>query len=768
MNAYRFSMTFGFGRLKLSYKLSLLVAVPLASTFALGAFIFWNSIDAVKNHPISLLVLCCIVVADIVFSMLFIRTLDTGISTIQNVSQRLASGRFDTGVNVNGLPETGDIGSAINIVREGVFRQTRFAEEIKGGNLGASYEPIHEHDSLGHALLQIKENLISIKLADEQRNWASEGLAKFVEILQSAKSMKELCNDLIVNLVRTIHANQGAIFILVTENEQKILEMQSCYAFNRTKHLAQKIAPGEGLIGQAFLEKETMSLREVPDRFVRITSGLGDANPKHILIVPLKMNETIVGMVELASFKEFQKHEINFVEKIGESIAYTVSSIRTAESTQKMVTDLHEQAEQMKAQEEELRQNQEELQATQETISRKYDALFKRLHALNHQSRFDQLKSISSTKKRNIEYYFDIIRNQIQTFAEDRMVVEAVNAFRAAFYHMGENNSVAQVTAIKQSVENYYTSEFIPRLNDMVSTSTAPDKYIPEDTRALLLQYLFISSNPNPTGKKSMLDDAGDGTSYSSVHALYHPIVRNFLERFGYYDIFLIDAEKGDMLYSVFKEVDFATNLLHGQYSKTNFGRVVKNAIDSTDRNFIQLIDFEPYDPSYHAPASFIASSVYDGDHKIGIVVFQMPINKINQILTGNNSWQEDGLGKSGETFIVGKDHKHRSISRGLIEDADAHLRSLKKQGYDEIVLQQIKKMETNILLESVKQVSVDKAFQGGAGILIEPSGAGDELLCAFAPLNISDVQWMIMSTMKEAEVSERINTLKEGEIENQ
>ncbi|HEY5919108.1 MAG TPA: hypothetical protein VIU13_16940, partial [Chryseolinea sp.] len=88
MNAYRFSMTFGFGRLKLSYKLSLLFAVPLASTFALGVFIFWNSIDTVKNHPISLLVLCSIVVADIVFSILFIKTLDTSISTIQTVSHR--------------------------------------------------------------------------------------------------------------------------------------------------------------------------------------------------------------------------------------------------------------------------------------------------------------------------------------------------------------------------------------------------------------------------------------------------------------------------------------------------------------------------------------------------------------------------------------------------------------------------------------------------------------------------------------------------------
>ena len=147
------------------------------------------------------------------------------------------------------------------------------------------------------------------------------------------------------------------------------------------------------------------------------------------LIVPLKMNETIVGIVELASFTSFSQHVISFVEKIGENIAHSVSSFRIAENTKRMLEESNVQAEEMRAQEEELRQNQEELQATQEAISRKYDALFKQVGDLNNQSKFDQLKSITSTKKRNIEYYFDIIRNQILTFSEDLMVIEAVNAF---------------------------------------------------------------------------------------------------------------------------------------------------------------------------------------------------------------------------------------------------------------------------------------------------------------------------------------------------
>ncbi|MBA4058173.1 MAG: hypothetical protein C0490_25885, partial [Marivirga sp.] len=409
-------------------------------------------------------------------------------------------------------------------------------------------------------------------------------------------------------------------------------------------------------------------------------------------------------------------------------IAYTVSSIRVADHTKKIVAELNEQAEQMRAQEEELRQNQEELQATQETISRKYDALFKKLGDLNHQSRFDQLKSITSTKKRNVEYYFDIIRSQILTFSEDRMIIDAVKSFRNAFYKMGNGIPEDRLGNMKESLQQYYSSEFIPRLNDNLNQDSKTAEYLPTDARATELQYLYISNNIYPTGQKSMLDNAGDGSDYSSIHTLYHPVLRNFLEKFGYYDIFLIDASTGDMLYSVFKEVDFATSLVDGPYGSTNFGRVVQKAMASTGKDFVQLIDFEPYDPSYHAPASFIAAPVYDGEEKTGIVVFQMPINKINQILTGNKKWREDGLGESGETFIVGHDFKLRSISRELIEDMDTHLVSLKKLKYDERTIQQIKKMETNILLEEIQQDSVSKALGGLTGTLLESNKLGFEM----------------------------------------
>ncbi|HEY8936742.1 MAG TPA: hypothetical protein VIM65_16045, partial [Cyclobacteriaceae bacterium] len=363
--------------------------------------------------------------------------------------------------------------------------------------------------------------------------------------------------------------------------------------------------------------------------------------------------------------------------------------------------------------------------------------------------------------KRNIEYYFDIIRNQIITFAEDKMIVDAMIAFAEAFKTIDVNVSEETLAAMNQSIMEYYEHEFIPRLNDNTNQLHAVDKYIPQELKATILQYHYISNNAHPTGQKSLLNDPLDGSEYSKVHAAFHSIIRSYLEKFGYYDIFLLDSITGDMVYSVFKEVDYATNMMTGLYSTTNFGKVVQEIIASSDRNIIRLIDFETYDPSYNAPASFIARPVYDGDTKIGIVVFQMPINKVNQILTGNNHWREDGQGDSGETFMVGDDYRLRSITRGMIENPDRYLNALKRQGYTDDVIRQIGKTGTNILLENVKLDCITKALNGQSGQQLERNANGIENLYTYAPLDISDVTWVIVSSLSDEEASERIESLR-------
>ncbi|MBT1689791.1 GAF domain-containing protein [Dawidia soli] len=701
-----------------------------------------------------------IALAAMVGGVVYIQRLAGDLTAVQATAQGLATGEAASGPPLQ-MSLFQRLAASLQVVDERLAQHTAFAGQLSTGNMEALAGQLQTTDALGLALQTIRDNLVANRREDEQRLWATEGLSRFVEVLRAGKDLPALCHDVVVNLVRTVHAAQGAIFVADTDAAGQVsLVLQACYAYSRTKHLTQQIAPGEGIIGEAYLEGTTIHLTDVPDSFVRITSGLGEANPRHILLVPLKMNETVVGIIELASFTPFRPYEIVFTEKIGENVAHTVSTFRTAETTRRLLGESQQQAEHMRSQEEELRQNQEELQATQEEISRKYNLLFQQLTELNHGSRFEQLRSINATKKRNIEYYFDIIRNQILTFAEDKMMVEAVQAFRQAFDQIASAVGAEQLAAFRESVHSYYHQEFIPRVNDAGQQADAGN-FLPEDAAALGLQQLYIAANPHPTGQKSRLHDAGDGSMYSRVHATYHSVILNYLEKFGYYDIFLIDPVSGNIVYSVFKEVDFGTSLLTGPYSKTNFARVVQQAIASPKRDFVRLIDFESYAPSYYAPASFIACPLYDGVIKAGILVFQMPINKINQILTGDNSWRDDGLGQTGETFIVGEDFKARSIARGLIEHADDYLDSLHKAGYGDAVVRQVQRTGTNILVEQLKLDAVRQSLQGATGTYRGPDTRGADTLFAYAPLKIPDVHWVIVSAMQEAEASERINSLR-------
>ena len=188
-------------------------------------------------------------------------------------------------------------------------------------------------------------------------------------------------------------SNQGALYILNDEDENnKHLELVSLFAFDIKKFETRRIKLGEGLLGQTYLEAETNYYTNFPDEYIRITSGLGDANPRSILIVPLKVDTQVYGIVELASFNEYAPHEITFVEKLGETIASSIASVRAAQKNKFLIEQFQSQTEQMRAQEEEMRQNMEEMQATQEEVARKEHGYIERIQELEQ-----QLGNISGT-----------------------------------------------------------------------------------------------------------------------------------------------------------------------------------------------------------------------------------------------------------------------------------------------------------------------------------------------------------------------------------
>ncbi|MGK0172654.1 MAG: methyl-accepting chemotaxis protein [Gammaproteobacteria bacterium] len=323
-----------------------------------------------------------------------------------------------------------------------------------------------------------------------------------------------------------------------------------------------------------------------------------------------------------------------------------------------------------------------------------------------------QLESLRGAKQQQIEGYFAQIRGQITTMAQNGFTVQAMQGFRQSFDELASEKSPGL-----EGIESFYRDSFGERLSESTGKITATDSLIPTSRSGIAAQHRYISNNAHGLGEKDRMNDAGDGSAYSDTHRKFHPTFRAFLKEFGYYDVFLVEPDNGDIVYSVFKEVDFATSLHHGPYKTTNFARVVRDASQLTEPGQAILADFKPYLPSYGAPAAFIASPIFVGTELLGVLVFQMPVDRINAIMQ-----QSDGLGETGETVLIGPDQRMRSQSR-LTE-------------------------ESTLLGAQIENEAAIAATDRQTGTLFVEDGEGTSVLSAFAPLNIEGLSWSVLSSI--------------------
>ncbi|MBK6265900.1 GAF domain-containing protein [Marivirga sp. S37H4] len=229
----------------------------------------------------------------------------------------------------------------------------------------------------------LKNSLTELEKAQEEekkRVWATTGLAEIGGLLRGENDLKILTEKIVSHMVKYLKASQGALFLLEGENPDDLhLSLKAAYAFNRKKHLNRRVDSGQGLVGQCYLEKNFIYLTDVPENFISIKSGLGDANPRSILITPMIVNEEVYGIFEIASFQEIPQYQIDFMMELGENIAMTLNSFKINEKTKHLLSEMQEQSEQLRSQEEEMRQNMEELQATQEQQERQEQELRQQL-----------------------------------------------------------------------------------------------------------------------------------------------------------------------------------------------------------------------------------------------------------------------------------------------------------------------------------------------------------------------------------------------------
>lgn len=280
---------------------------------------------------------------------------------------------FDSGQNINNA-------SAHTIV-ENSIENFRKADEVisalSEGSYTVEWQGLNAENrtlnaqTLAGKLTRMKEKMQAIRREEEQRTWVSEGLAEFsVTVRNHQHDVHLLSLEVTKFLVKYIQAQQGALFVTQQEMSGQYLELTACYAFDRKKYVKNRIQPGEGLVGQAYLEGETVLLTQIPVGYTAITSGLGESTPRCLVLVPMKYNDKVEGILEIASFTEYEPFQVGFLEKAGEFVASALTNVKSTEKMKYLLAQSQEQAESLKSQEEELRQNLEELAATQEEMLR--------------------------------------------------------------------------------------------------------------------------------------------------------------------------------------------------------------------------------------------------------------------------------------------------------------------------------------------------------------------------------------------------------------
>ncbi len=291
-------------------------------------------------------------------------------STLEENSKKYL---FDSGVHEKNKNQTSIIAETI----EHFKKASAFISAVSQGNYHVNWEGLSEEnevknkETLAGQLHQMRDKLIKIRSEEEKRNWMNQGLTQYSELVRKYQNdLDALSFESVKFLVKYIQAQQGGLFVLVGEGEERYLNLKACYAFEKKKFIDKRVDIGNGLVGQTFLEGLTVKITEIPHNYVHITSGLGGSRPKCVVIIPLKHNENTIAILEIASLHEIDSEQIKFIERCGEFLSSSLSNAQTNEQIKNLLQDTQLQAESLKSQEEEMRQNMEELTATQEEMQR--------------------------------------------------------------------------------------------------------------------------------------------------------------------------------------------------------------------------------------------------------------------------------------------------------------------------------------------------------------------------------------------------------------
>lgn len=372
----------------------------------------------------------------------------------------------------------------------------------------------------------------------------------------------------------------------------------------------------------------------------------------------------------------------------------------------------------------------------------------------------EKLTSQAVNTKQAIETYFDLLESQIAIMSQKKDVISKAGDFIQAF-----NTYVSQrgqiTGAERDKLASYYKNDFSERYNKRNGKplGSIDPLFSGLSNTAYALQYDFIASSAYNIGEKDGLTDLGNESQYSALHKAFHPDTRRFLQEYGYYDVFIADATSGNIVYSVFKELDFATSLKTGPYANSGIGLAFKEALNIKQGSGVFTSTIAQYLPSYDAMAGFLSAPIYDNEKLVAVLIFQIPLDRINNVLTRERQWVQQGYGLSGETYLSNADNTLLTESRFFIEDKAAYL---------DIISQTMPKAaaaievaDTSVGYQEVNTESAKAALTGKSGFSTILDYRNVEVFSAYMPVSFGSNTFALMAEIDVAEALEPASAIK-------
>ncbi len=351
-----------------------------------------------KKLCITLISILVLLLAGLIFmiSRSFKKYIYAPLAKISNYFLELKTGKLpDEKIELKENNEFHALMESVNIMVDNCKEKMHYTQNINKGSLDSKLNILSADDLLGKELVQLHKNIQDSveehkkhNEENDRRRFINEGLAKFSDILRLYNNdIEKLADIFIKELVKYLDAIQGGLFLVKdSDAKEKTLQLISAFAFNRKKYINKEIKVGEGLVGACAIEKNTINLTDIPKEYISITSGLGDAPPNNLLLLPIIQEDEILGVLEIASLKKFLAHEIEIGEQVTASLASTVTTTKNNEKTSQLLAKSQAQAQEMLEQEEEMRQNMEELKATQEEATRREEEYKGIINAMDRSS----------------------------------------------------------------------------------------------------------------------------------------------------------------------------------------------------------------------------------------------------------------------------------------------------------------------------------------------------------------------------------------------